>query len=111
MEKPILRVWSFSGGKDSTAMLLRMLEEKMPVDVILFCDTGLEFPALYDHIRKVERDIGREITVVKNPNDFEYLFARKKSPANGKHRTPLDMGWNGTAIAGRGRKCAGVPNC
>ena len=78
MEKPILRVCSFSGGKDSTAMLLRMLEEKMPVDVILFCDTGLEFPALYDHIRKVEQNIGREITVVKNPNDFEYLFARKK---------------------------------
>ncbi len=78
MEKPILRVCSFSGGKDSTAMLLRMLEEEMPVDVILFCDTGLEFPALYDHIRKVEQNIGREITVVKNPNDFEYLFAHKK---------------------------------
>ena len=29
---------SFSGGKDSTALLLRMLEEKMPVDVILFCE-------------------------------------------------------------------------
>lgn len=29
---------SFSGGKDSTAMLLRMLEENMQVDEILFCD-------------------------------------------------------------------------
>ena len=55
MEKPIFRVCSFSGGKDSTAMLLRLLEEGVPVDVILFCDTGLEFPALYDHIRKVDR--------------------------------------------------------
>ena len=25
---------SFSGGKDSTAMLLRMLEENMPIDII-----------------------------------------------------------------------------
>ena len=25
---------SFSGGKDSTAMLLRMLEENMPIDKI-----------------------------------------------------------------------------
>ncbi len=59
-------------------MLLRMLEEEMPVDVILFCDTGLEFPSLYDHVKKVEQNIGREITVVKSKDDFEYLFARKK---------------------------------
>lgn len=36
---------SFSGGKDSTAMLLGMLERDMKIDCILFCDTGLEFPA------------------------------------------------------------------
>ena len=78
MDKPTLRVCNFSGGKDSTAMLLRMLEEGMQVDVILFCDTGLEFPALYDHIHKVEQNIGRKITVVKSEQDFEYLFAQKK---------------------------------
>ncbi len=95
MEKPILRVCSFSGGKDSTAMLLRMLEEKMPVDVILFCDTGLEFPALYDYIRKVERDIGREITVVKNPNDFEYLLCPQENhpQTENTERRPI---WDGT---------------
>ena len=31
-------------------MLLRMLEEGMQVDIILFCDTGLEFPQMYDHL-------------------------------------------------------------
>ena len=56
MDKPELHVVSFSGGKDSTAMLLRMIELGMPVDVILFCDTGLEFPELYEHIRKVEEE-------------------------------------------------------
>lgn len=30
----------FSGGKDSTAMLLMMLERGLPVDEIIFCDTG-----------------------------------------------------------------------
>ena len=78
MDKPVLNVVSFSGGKDSTAMLLRMLEEEMPIDVILFCDTTLEFPALYDHVRRVEEDIGRPITVVKCVEDFEFLFAHKK---------------------------------
>lgn len=72
-EKPKMHVVSFSGGKDSTAMLLRMLEENMPIDVILFCDTGLEFPEMYDHINKVEAYIGRKITRLKPEKDFMYL--------------------------------------
>ena len=31
---------NFSGGKDSTAMLLKMIEKDMPIDEIIFCDTG-----------------------------------------------------------------------
>lgn len=46
-------VVSFSGGKDSTAMLLKMTELGKPIDCILFCDTGLEFPAMYEHIKSV----------------------------------------------------------
>lgn len=59
--KPELHVVSFSGGKDSTAMLLKMIETGMRVDLILFCDTGMEFPAMYDHIEKVEKYINRPI--------------------------------------------------
>jgi len=55
MDKPELHIVSLSGGKDSTAMLLRMLEENMPIDLILFCDTGLEFEAMYKHIDKLEK--------------------------------------------------------
>lgn len=36
-------VVSLSGGKDSSAMLLRLLEENRPVDLILYCDTGWNF--------------------------------------------------------------------
>ena len=54
--KPKLHVVSFSGGKDSTAMLLRMIEEDYPIDIILYCDTGLEFPEMEEHIYKVEMD-------------------------------------------------------
>lgn len=53
---------SFSGGKDSTAMLLRLLEENKPIDDIIFVDTGLEFPELYLHVEQVEKYIGRKIT-------------------------------------------------
>ena len=77
-EKPKLHVVSFSGGKDSTAMLLRMIEEGMRVDHIVFCDTGLEFPEMEEHIRKVEEYIGREITVIKSEKDFMYWATEHK---------------------------------
>lgn len=38
---------SWSGGKDSTAMVIRMLELGMPVDRIIFAETGMEFPQMY----------------------------------------------------------------
>lgn len=69
-----LHIVSFSGGKDSTAMLLRMIELNMQVDEIIFCDTGVEFPAMYDHLDKVEAYIGRKITRLRRPNSFEDML-------------------------------------
>ena len=54
----MLNVVQFSGGKDSTSMLLMMLEKNMPIDDIIFCDTGKEFPQIYEHIEKVNKYIG-----------------------------------------------------
>jgi len=56
-------------------MLLRLLEENRPVDMILFCDTGLEFPDMYAHIDKLEKYIGRAITRIKAEYSFEYYFS------------------------------------
>ena len=69
---------SFSGGKDSTAMLLRMLELGMPVDEIIFCDTTVEFPQMYEHLDKVEQYIGRPITRLKAEHDYEYMLLEHK---------------------------------
>ena len=67
----------FSGGKDSTAMLIRMLELKMPIDKIVFADTGFEFPELYEYIKKIENYIGRKIEVVCPEKSFEEWFYGK----------------------------------
>jgi 3'-phosphoadenosine 5'-phosphosulfate sulfotransferase (PAPS reductase)/FAD synthetase len=83
-EKPTLHVVSFSGGKDSTAMLLRMIEEKMPIDIILYCDTGLEFPEMEEHIDKVEKYIGRKITRLKSDKDFMYYAAEHERTVRSK---------------------------
>ena len=59
-------------------MLLRLLESGMPVDIILFNETGLDFPEMEEHIRKVEEYIKRYtdigITRLKPEHPFEYYF-------------------------------------
>lgn len=74
MDKAVFNVVSFSGGKDSTVMLLKMIEENIPIDCILFCDTGLEFPQMYEHIDRVEKETGLSITRVKADRTFEYMM-------------------------------------
>jgi 3'-phosphoadenosine 5'-phosphosulfate sulfotransferase (PAPS reductase)/FAD synthetase len=61
----VSNIVSLSGGKDSTAMLLMMLEKKISVDHIVFFDTGWEFPGMIKHIDKLEKYIGREIVKLK----------------------------------------------
>ena len=76
---------SFSGGKDSTAMLLMMVEHRIPIDEIVFCDTEKEFPQMYDHIQKVQEYIGREITILRELGKFDYLmFDHVKTRGNNK---------------------------
>jgi len=73
-----------------------MLEEGMPVDEILFCDTGLEFEAMYRHIDKLEKYIGRPITRLKSDYSFEYLFFDHMP----KRRNPELVGRKGFSWAG-----------
>jgi len=44
----------WSGGKDSTYMILKLFEKNFPLDEVIFCDTGWEFPQMYSYILKVE---------------------------------------------------------
>ena len=62
---------SLSGGKDSTAMLLLMIERGMPIDMVLYADTGMEFPEMYAHIAKLDAYLyeqrGIHITILRHP--------------------------------------------
>lgn len=94
--RPKRHIVSLSGGKDSTAMLLRMIEEQYPIDEILFCDTGMEFPDLYAHLNLVEQKTGHKITRLKSPLGFDYYFSehtpKRKNPALKQYR---GMSWPG----------------
>lgn len=81
------QVVSLSGGKDSTAMLLMMLERGEQIDEIITCDTGMEFPEMYQHLEKLEKEIGRSFTRLKAPYGFEHLmfdYERKRGKFQGK---------------------------
>ena len=65
-------------------MLVRMLELDMQIDEIVFADTKLEFPELYDYIDLVEKYIGRPITRLKTDDTFDNWFYGKVT--RGKHK-------------------------
>lgn len=44
---------SISFGKDSLAMLLRLIEENKPLDEVVFYDTGMEFECIYNLRNKI----------------------------------------------------------
>ena len=102
-DKPVLTLASVSGGKDSTAMLLRLLEEGRQVDEILFCDTGLEFPQMYGHLEKLERYIGRPITRLKAPYTFEQYFYEYQAKGDAALVTNRGLSWPSRAC----RWCTG----
>lgn len=84
----VVHIVNFSGGKDSTAMLLKMLENNYPIDYILFCDTGVEFPETYKHIELVERKLaqyGLQISVLKPKHSFLYWVTEHKR-SRGKYK-------------------------
>ena len=83
---------SFSGGKDSTAMVLEMLERNEPIHSIVYVDTHFEFPEMYDHIAKFEKYIGIEIVRLEFSTDFETLMT-KRVIKRGKNAGQKGYGW------------------
>ena len=105
---------SLSGGKDSTAMLLLMLEKDMPIDAVLTADTGMEFPEMYAHLARVDRLLyekrGMHITTLRHPEGFEWLMfeqpKQKKSCIERREKAGVSLygnGWPGMRV----RWCTG----
>ena len=69
---------SLSGGKDSSALLLLMMEKEMPIDCVLYADTGMEFPEMEAHIAKLDdllyRERGIHIITLRHPHGFEWMM-------------------------------------
>lgn len=90
---------SISWGKDSLAMLLRLLEENQPLNEVISYNNGAEFKAIYDTRDKVIpllESKGIKYTELKPKRDFFYDMLERpvKSKQNGCHK---GWGWCGGA--------------
>lgn len=74
---------SCSFGKDSTAMILKLIEEKYPLDEVVFYDTGMEFNCIYsvrDMIVQKLNHYGIKYTELKPQTSFLYdMLIRPKT--------------------------------
>ncbi len=88
------KIISFSGGKDSTAMLLMMLDRGEHIHSIVWFDTGWEFPQMHDHIKRVEDHIGIEIVKLNPERSFHYwMFVRPVKAKNTNEIHRIGCGW------------------
>lgn len=94
----VVYIASLSGGKDSVAMVLRLIAEGWPLDCVVFYDGGMEFKALYAVVDKIERLCdARGIRFVRlfPSKSFEYM-AFEKSVVTKLGTNKIGYSWCGS---------------
>lgn len=84
---------SVSFGKDSLAMLLKLLEEQYPLDEVVYFDIGVEFDSIRNNAEKMKSilaDKGIEFTILEPREPFIYCMTEK--PVN-KRNGELQCGY------------------
>ncbi len=103
-----------SHKKDSSCLLILMIEKGLPIDSVLYADTSMEFPEMENHIAKLDdflfRERGLHITTLRHPHGFEWLMfdEPKQKPSCLENRArlgipPYGNGWPGMKV----RWCTG----
>lgn len=88
---------SFSAGKDSVAMLLKMHENNMPIDEIIYFDVeSWNWPQCNKVIEQVENIVGKKIIRLKGSkeNYFDWYMCFKPI-TRGKNEGTIGVSWPG----------------
>lgn len=80
-----MNIISMSFGKDSTAMLLKMIERKESIHSILWFDTERDFTEILKHAQKLIRNTGIDLITVRDYIGFNFWEKRygKAHPSGG----------------------------
>ena len=78
----MIKVLCYSGGKDSTAMLIHLLENDAQIDDILYVDVGnWMWKEMGEHLKKVEDTLNVNITVLDRSDLIKEGFERWGFPS------------------------------
>lgn len=91
-----MNVVSFGGGTNSTAMIIGMYLHKIPIDLILFADTGGEQPHTYEFMGTfnewlVKHGIPKIVSVEYHDKDGNRLPVLRASAAGDRARALLQQ--------------------
>lgn len=85
---------SVSFGKDSLAMMLRLIEEKYPLDAVVFYDTGMEFQAIYNIRDKAVKLLrSHNISYVELHPEEPFLYSMLKREVKYKNKDGIHYGY------------------
>lgn len=91
---------SVSFGKDSLAMLLRLLEEEKPLSVVVFYNTGMEFDAIYhirDRVKLLLADRNIDFVELHPEEPFLYSMFERQIKYRNRDGYHYGYGWCGGA--------------
>lgn len=93
---------SCSFGKDSLAMVLRILEENLPLNEVIFFDTGMEFDSIYHNRDKMKKILAEHkilFSELSSKNHFLFdMFVRPikyRDPKSKQYPIHYGYGWCG----------------
>ena len=83
----------FSGGKDSTALLILMRERGIRIDHVVFFDAGTwDWPEMPEHVKRVSARLEVNIETARPDRDFDYYFS-EHIITRGKNKGRRGYGW------------------
>lgn len=92
-----MNIVSFGGGTNSTALIIGMNRKKIPVDLIMFADTGAEHPHTYKHIGAFNKWLLAhdmpEITIVKHVDRDGNILTLEQECLRSHSLPSIAYGW------------------
>ena len=85
-EKDNRHILSFGGGLNSTALLVFLIDNKYPLDEVIFADTGGEVPETYNYLKIIDSYLCKhripfKIVRSKNGALYDCCIRRKVTPS------------------------------
>lgn len=92
-------VASCSGGKDSVAMVLKLIAEKAPLDYVVFYNSGVEFSAVYQVMEELRERLPPSVQFVELAPKTEFLYNQTQKEVH-KRGGSIEFGYGWC-----GRRC------